>query len=94
MAQQLLLNEAAEYNDVIDNVFSKLSFTHYRNNVELFWVRGAQILREQIGKLLEIEGWTNSEREFLKIINRLIIAKLGQQNRVVSRNYSITDPIH
>tara|TARA_Y100000034_G_scaffold115971_1_gene153707 strand:+ start:47 stop:667 length:621 start_codon:yes stop_codon:yes gene_type:complete len=91
MKQQLLLNEAAEYNDVIDNVFGKLSFARYRNNFELFWVRGAQILKDQIEKLLEIEGWTKSEKEFLKLIKELIIAKLEKKNLIILSLNEIKD---
>ena len=91
MGQQLLLNEAAEYNDVIDNVFGKLSFTSYRNHAELYWVRGAQILKEQINKLLEIEGWTKSEKEFLELIKKSIIAKLEKKDFIVLSSGEIKD---
>lgn len=81
--KQILLNEITEYNGIINTVYSKLEFSSFRNNAELYWIKkGAQTLKEQIERLLKIENWTNIEKTFLNKVNELIITKLEKNNLI------------
>lgn len=68
MSNQSLV-KYAEYNELITDVYSKLKFSPYRNNLNIFWLRSSRkVLNNAIDQLLRLNIWTTNE---IKLLNKL-----------------------
>ena len=71
--EQLVLKQAAEYNELVGDVFSKVEFSSLRNSHHLLWIsKGVLSLKKTIDNLSKIDSLTLKEKSFLSEINKVL----------------------
>ena len=87
--QQQILKQSAEYNELVEGIFSKVEFSSFRNSPHLLWMRrGAMNLKESIDNLLGKVSLTDKEKKFLVEIKEIIDSHLQSNIIIIEKNKS------